>query len=98
MNKIIGYYTNNGECSELHNCDFIQLELMGPHAKTENSIALVSKSSLDLILQFQWYLGKDSYPITHGTQDKTIIFEKAVEPFSLINQRHVLVQRLLGRR
>ena len=84
MNKIINYYTNNGISCDLSNCDYIQLELLGPHAKAENAIVLVSKSSLNLILQFQWYLGKGNYPITHGTDDKSIVFGKGVKMHKLL--------------
>lgn len=84
MNKILGYYTDDGIGTILENCDYIQLELLGKHAITKNAIALVSKNSLNLILQFVWYLGKNGYPITHGTDDKSIVFGKGLQMHKLL--------------
>lgn len=84
MNKIIGYYTNDGAESDLHCCDYVQLELLGSHATSEGAIALVSKKSLELVIQFVWYLGKGGYPITHGTDDKTIVYGKGLKMHKLL--------------
>lgn len=84
MNKIKECYKNDGNPCELDVCDYIQLELLGPHAKEKNAIALVSKICLDMVLQFQWYLGKDGYPITHGTDDKQIVFGKGLKMHKLL--------------
>lgn len=84
MNHIKGCYKNDGTLCELDKCDYVQIELLGPHAKEKNAIALVSKSCLDTVLQFQWYLGKDNYPITHGTDDKQIVFGKGLKLHKLL--------------
>lgn len=84
MNKIKASYKNDGTICELSECDYVQLELLGPHAQEKNAFALVSKSSLETILQFQWYLGKDNYPITHGTDDKKIVFGKGLKMHKLL--------------
>ena len=85
MNKILGYYKNDGiMCPDLSICDYVQIELLGPHALTENAIALVSKNNLELVLQFVWYLGGDGYPITHGTDDKTIVYGRGMKMHQLI--------------
>lgn len=88
MNKIIGYYKNDGAiCSDLSECDYVQMELLGPHAITKNAIALISKNNLELILQFVWYLNKDGYPITHGTDDKSIIYGRGMKMHKMIMGR-----------
>ncbi|QKF93603.1 HNH endonuclease with AP2/ERf domain [Fadolivirus algeromassiliense] len=84
MNRIIGYYTNDGIETTLDCCDYIQVELLGNHAAINNAVMLVSKNSLQLILQFIWYLGKDGYPITHGTDDKSIVFGRGLTMHKLL--------------
>ena len=85
MNRIIGLFKNDGTvCLDMSNCDYAQIELLGPHALTKGAIALVSKNNLELILQFVWYLDKDGYPITHGTDDKSIVYGKGMKMHKLI--------------
>ena len=72
MNRIIANYKNDGTYCNLGECDYVQLELLGPHAKDINAMALVSKTSLETILQFKWYLSKDKYP--NDAQDKQYSF------------------------
>jgi len=84
MNNIIGFYANNGNESNLYDCDYMQIELLGPHATTENAIALISKKSLELVIQFVWYLGNKGYPITHGTDDKTIVYGRGLKMHKLL--------------
>ncbi len=54
--------------------DFIQIELKGKHAKEKGAKALISMSNAPLILEYDWYLGKNGYPITYGSKDKKIKF------------------------
>ena len=84
-NKILGYYKNDGNvCLDPYNCDYVQIELLGSHALINNAIVLISKNHLELVLQFVWYLGKDGYPITHGTDDKSIIYGRGLKMHKLI--------------
>lgn len=88
MNTILGYYTNLGsKIDDLDNSDYIQLQLLGGHAKTENAIALISKEYLPLILDFSWYLGKDGYPTTYRSKDGEIKFGRGIKLHQLINPK-----------
>ena len=85
-NKILGYYENDGTvCQSPFECDYAQIELLGSHALEKNAIVLVSKTHLELILQFVWYLGKDGYPITHGTDCKSIVYGRGIKMHKLIH-------------
>lgn len=65
MNNIVACYNNDGTETTLDKCDYVQLQLLGSHSNN-NSNALVSKKSLNTVLQYKWYLGKDDYPTTYG--------------------------------
>src|SRR5690554_2139888 len=62
-NKILKCFKNDGSECNLDECDYLQLELLGNHAKTNDAIALINKKCLIYVLMFKWYLGKDGYPI-----------------------------------
>ena len=85
MNRIVGYFDNNGNSCDLINCDYIQLELLGPHAKTEGANALVSKNCIDTILVFSWYLGKDNYPVAYQSVDGKIKLGKGLKMHKLLH-------------
>lgn len=70
QNNILLALTESGEVTDISNisCSYLQIELLGNHAKEKNSIMLVSKSSLSLISEFTWYLGSNGYPITYGSK------------------------------
>jgi len=78
LNQLVGFYKNNGEkVYDITNSDYVQIKLLGPHAndcekKGESCLALVTTSSLPLILDFQWYLGKDGYPVAYRSLDDKI--------------------------
>ena len=73
MEYIKGFFSNDGTPVEsLDKCDYIQLELNGKHAKNKNAIALVSKETLNIVLKFKWYLGKNGYPVTYQSIDQEI--------------------------
>ena len=73
LNKLLGYYKNDGQKTEnISQCDYVQLELIGSHATQKNAIMLISVTSLPLVLDFQWYLGKDGYPVAYQSVDGKI--------------------------
>lgn len=85
MNTILGYYTNDGlKVNSLDQCDYLQVELLGKHAKDERAIILISKQYCSLILDFSWYLGKNNYPITYQSKDKKIKFGRGMTLHRLI--------------
>ena len=87
MNLILGYYKNDGlQASGPYDCDYVQIKLIGPHALENNSIALISNSDLEIILQFIWYLSKDGYPVTYSTDDKSIIYKNGLKMHKLLIQ------------
>lgn len=65
----MNYYKNDGTLSDMHNCDYCQIELKGNHAQTNNACALISKSSIPLVSSFEWYCGKDGYPVAYKCID-----------------------------
>lgn len=71
-NNILGYFNNDGHLVDITECDYVQLELNGQHAKQKNSIILISKDSLQLVSKFNWFLGKDGYPVAYQSHDKKI--------------------------
>lgn len=71
-NKIIACYKNNGMMADISECDYIQLELLGKHAESKKAIVLVSKDSIETITKFNWYLGKDGYPVAYQSVDRKI--------------------------
>lgn len=72
-NNIIGHYKNTGELSnDLFDSDYVQIQLLGPHAKEKNANVLVSTSSFPLVTEFSWYLGKDGYPLSYCSVDGKI--------------------------
>ena len=77
-NTIVGFYKNDGSLAFDGVYDYIQIELLGNHAKhnqTNNGdcdgyMMLVSAYDLDHIMMYQWYLNSNGYPATYGTVDK----------------------------
>lgn len=70
-NNITRYFTKDHiQVYTLEECDYIELELLGNHANTKDQIdstnMLISKQSLPLILEFNWYLSKDGYPVGYS--------------------------------
>lgn len=79
-NTIKGYYMNDGtEMDNIFVCDYVQIKLLGNHATSNNSNILISKESFELVIQFNWYLGKDGYPVTYGTDDRKIRYGKGLK-------------------
>ena len=88
MNKIIECWKNNGDKgdkSDLFDCDYVQLELLGPHAKESNAHTLISKSSLEVVLNFSWYLSKDNYPTAYQSSDGKIKLGRGLKLHKLLN-------------
>lgn len=77
MNSILGWYKNDGTRSDTMDLDYdyVQVELMGNHANdVDESVMLISKSDINLIMNFKWYLGKGGYPVTYGSIDNEYKF------------------------
>jgi hypothetical protein len=70
-NKIEGFYNNIGERVNIDTCSYVKIKLLGNHARIKNAYMLISKSDLQLCLNYKWYLSKDGYPATYGTVDNT---------------------------
>lgn len=88
MEHITGFFTNDGTpVSNLSECDYIQLELNGSHAKKEHAIALVSKELVPFICQFKWYLGKSGYPVAYQSIDKNIKLGRGKSMHKLITPK-----------
>ncbi len=91
MNQLVGFYKNSGEkVNTINESDFVQIKLLGNHAKDnekngKSSIALVSTTVLPLILDFQWYLGKDGYPTTYKSIDDKIHFGRGMKLHKMIS-------------
>lgn len=73
MNKILKSFKQDGTECNLIECDYIQLELLGDHAINNDAKTLVNQKCLPFVLSFKWYLGKDGYPISFGSNDDTQI-------------------------
>lgn len=85
MNELIGYYKNNGERLEsIVGSDYIQMKLLGSHAKDKNANVLISTKSFPLITNFKWYLGKDGYPTTYRSIDNKIKFGRGMKMHRLL--------------
>lgn len=69
LNQIIGYYDEHDQSCEFEECKYIQFELLG---RGSEELALISKDSLNVVLDFNWYLGKDGYPVSYGSVDGKI--------------------------
>ncbi len=85
MNQIIGYFKNDGTQIENENklyidFDYVQIELIGNHAKDteDGNIILVSKCDINAVVIFKWYLNSNGYPATYGSYDKVIKYNKPV--------------------
>ncbi len=91
LNQLVGFYKNSGEkVNSIDESDFIQLKLLGPHAEQNSSngksnIALVSTTSLPLILDFQWYLGKDGYPTAYRSLDDKVKLGRGMKMHQMIS-------------
>lgn len=77
MNRIIGYYKNDGSLTTLDNCDYVSIELLGNHAQEENACVLISMQHLPLILECKWFLGADGYAKCYSTIDKKMSFGRS---------------------
>lgn len=86
MNTILNYYNNLGEITTINNYDYCEIELLGKHAKSleNNKSMLISKSDINSMLNFKWYLCKSGYPGTYGTYDNTIQFSCLVPAHRLL--------------
>lgn len=69
LNNIVGYYNEGGEECDPEQCKYVKMELLG---RGENKFMMVSKESLNVVLEFNWYLGKDGYPVSFGSVDGKI--------------------------
>jgi hypothetical protein len=78
-NNMEAFFTVNGDETDLSNCDYAQIKLLGPHAKEENACMLISKSDILMVINFSWYLGKDGYPVTYSSTDKKIKFGRGLK-------------------
>lgn len=89
MNNIIKKcYKNNGDESTLDSCDYLQLQLLGSHAESNDAVVLISKKCLNLVLSFKWYLGKGGYPIAYGSNnDMKINVGKGIKLHQLLYNR-----------
>lgn len=83
-NKIIGCFKLNGDITNIELCDYVQIELLGTHAKNENSNMLVSLKSMTLINEFIWYLGKNGYPVAYKSIDGSIKSNTGIKAHRLI--------------
>lgn len=76
-NTILGFYTADGLETDDDNeyFDYAQIELLGNHARDAaangdcDHIMLISRSDLNLVMNFQWYLNASGYPATYGSID-----------------------------
>jgi hypothetical protein len=66
QNTILGCFDSNGIEVELSLANYVQIELIGDHAKNEKACMLISKNKLDIVMEFVWYLNKQGYPMTYG--------------------------------
>jgi hypothetical protein len=76
----------NGDEVDLDNCDYTQLELLGPHASEYNAHMLISKCDVAYVTEFLWYLGKDGYPVTYSSIDKKNKFKKGYKIHRFLEQ------------
>lgn len=76
-NQVTGYYKQNGTISDIVNCDYICVSLLGKHSKDINGDPLqmlVSICDLPLVLEYNWYIGRPGYPIAYiGSKKGTSI-------------------------
>ena len=85
LNKLLGYYKNDGlKVEDITQSDFVQIELLGSHAKSNDAVMLVSTSALSLILDFQWYLGKDGYPVAYQSVDGQVKLGRGMKIYQMI--------------
>lgn len=68
-NVVNGHFKNDGTPTDLSTCDYMTIPLLGSHAKNDNAVMKISKSNVDFVLNYSWYLGKDGYPVTYGSID-----------------------------
>jgi hypothetical protein len=69
LNQIIGYYDALDQECEFENCESIRMELLG---RAVDEFMIISKDSLHHVIDFNWYLGKDGYPVSFGSTDGKI--------------------------
>lgn len=69
LNQIVGYYNDCDQECDFSEAKYVKIELLG-HG--ENNFMIISKESLNVVLDFNWYLGKDGYPVSYGSVDKKI--------------------------
>lgn len=58
-NRIINSYDNLGNIVDLDKAIYVQIELLGGHANTEDASMLVSKNVLENVINFSWYMGSN---------------------------------------
>ena len=69
MNVITHFYKNDGTETDMDNCDYCRIELKGPNAKKIDAHMLISKHTIGLVSCYEWYLGKDGYPVSYRCID-----------------------------
>lgn len=85
MELSLEFYRNDGQrLDDPTLCDYIRFKLMGKHGIKEGAYVLISKSDLSFILEFDWYLGKEGYPITYGTKEGSIVFGRGRKLHNLL--------------
>jgi len=84
--NIIKCFNLHGDEVELDYCDYVQFALVGQHALEENAHMLISKSDVEIVMEFLWYLGKDGYPVTYTSIDKKIKFGKGYKIHRFLEQ------------
>lgn len=70
-NPIKGYFKNNGDnVEDVSSSHYVRIGLLGAHALSKDASMLISTSSLTMILHYNWYLGKDGYPVGYKNSGK----------------------------
>jgi hypothetical protein len=92
MNKVIGFYTNEGILiQDDSKYDYAQIELLGGHARDTDrgNQMLVSFQDVPVVMNFKWYLNKNGYPSTYGSFCGTYRFSRPVAIHRLLTANTV---------
>ncbi|AYV81670.1 MAG: HNH endonuclease [Harvfovirus sp.] len=67
-NRVVQCYRNDGTCCEVGCSDYVQIDLVKREKEKniDDVFVLVSRESLDLVLNFVWYRGGDGYPVGYS--------------------------------
>lgn len=75
-NKIMNFYKNDGTECDMDCCDYCRIALKKYKLKTGDMLIanddicmLISKSSIEIVSCFEWYFGKDGYPVAYNYVD-----------------------------